>query len=331
MFKNLIQTSPFYLSADAAEGAEGAAKSDSATEGKIGDTEGVAAKADPEVGEAEAKPLFGMPSDDALFELEDEEPAAKPPAKAAEKPAAPAQEPEPKKVEEKAAAKPAAEPKPVEGAAQEPAKVEPAVTEVKPAPSADDTPAHQSYLEVLDKNATILQDQLSALYKIEEKDLENFAVEPAPALAKLAGKLHFNVIRAATALMMQQIPQLVMQTQQYSKAREEAEGAFWAANPNLDRATDKQLAEQYGQLYWQTNPKGTLEDFNKKVGLMVAAQTGKLQVQTTTTPPTAKPKANGSGPTFTPAAASAPRGARPKADPDDVWGRASDAMVEDLE
>lgn len=288
-----------------------------------------------------ASPLFGVPDDKAFFDLVDDEErdeattAAKEAAKETTK-TQPIAGDKPK-VEEKPGQKPVAaapkteEVKPKEDPAKaatpevKPAPVEgPAKAEVSPEKSRAAEEAEQSVLDVLDKNKDPLIAELGKMYALSKEDEEGLSVEPAPVLRKLAGQLHFNVLRAAMGMTMQMIPQLVQRTQEMVRVRTEMENKFFEAWPTLDRTADLPLIQAYSGVFWGANPKASVADFIKTVGSMVAAQTGKLVPGV----PPAEIKPPAKQPAFVPAGSGGgtPRAqAKPKVD-GDVWGNMADHL-----
>lgn len=305
------------------------------------DTSGGAPKAgDPATGFSETVEadndgaMFAMPSDEALFTLEtesEEAAASETPAKtpAGEKAATATT---PASGEQPA---PAAAPQPAPAAATTtPPTGTPAATPQQPAPQGQpqvEQPAapqapQPSILELLDQNRPALVAQLAKdVYAISDADAEAIGLVDKGPLERMAANLHVNVMRAQTAMLMQTLPSTVATIVERLGKVEEATAAFYAANPELDRKADHAVVEKYAQMFWQAHPKGTIEQFNKQVGMMAKAELNKLVATAAPTPAPGvqpKPVPRKQTPTFTPATPQGGAPASAKAAPvgDEVWG-----------
>lgn len=342
---NNTQLSGAFLSPDdgAGAGVSGEAPAPAAAETSApakGETENV--ESAPEA-DGDGK-MFAMPSDEALFSLEEEDepiPAKKPePAAGKETPVAPA------------AAAPAA-PKPGESApqatppapaaAQPPAEgtpgaqVPPAQAQQppvqQPVAQAHELP-HETFLKALDAGKDQILPQLAAQYTISDEDAEKLGIVDKTVLSGLAANLHYGVMRATTQMLLQTLGPAVTQIMENNNKVEGFIGKFYKENPELDRATDHELVTQYATMYWQRNPNGNAADMIKQVGTMAKAHLGKLVATVAPpsgqTPPGVQPKKvpPKMQPSFTPAQGG---GAAPaaKATPQqgDVWGALGDAML----
>jgi hypothetical protein len=235
-----------------------------------------------------------------------------------ESPEEPAQKAEPAKKEEPAKAeaeeKPEAEEKKAEpkaeekkeAASEEPAKEEKAEEPKAQAQVSDE--AKKSLVEQLDANRETVVEELSKLYSVSDEDMDAIVSDPEQgkvALQKLAANLHFNVLRQASALMQQQVPQMVTAMQTQQTQTQGVESAFVERWPELGQEALPQFW-QYAQLIASQNPNTPTKDVIEQVGSLLAAQAGKLKPAAAKAAP--KPQ---TPPAFSPAAASAPSTSEP--------------------
>lgn len=284
-----------------------------------GETTGFAAETEAD----DSTSMFAMPSDEALFSLEDEgepsptpaKPAAGTPAAEAGKETAPPVTP-PAAVPSAPAAAPVVPPSPAPAAAA-PAATPPVQPQAEAPAVATPQPGPADLLNLLDQGRASILPQLKAMYAISDADAEAIGIVDKGPLEQLAANLHFGVMRASVQMMLQTLPPLVNNMLTMRTREEEATSAFYAANPELSRGTDHEIVTRYANMFWQQFPQGTMADFTKQVGMMAKAHLGKLTAQTAapTTPPapgvTPKPvPPKQQKPSFTPASGS---GAAPAA------------------
>lgn len=168
---------------------------------------------------------------------------------------------------------------------------------------APETPAaaapvqEESFLAVLEKSAEKIVPELAKLYTLPEADAKNFTPEVQQSLKNLAGMLHFNVMRAAAAMIEKLTPGIVQQHSARTAARTESEAAFFAEWPQLTKE-HVPIIQKYGKLWQAANPQGKVEDYIKQVGAMAANELGLLGQPTAQIAaagakpaPAAKPKA----------------------------------------
>ena len=154
----------------------------------------------------------------------------------------------------------------------------------------------ESFTAVLEKSAEKIVPELAKLYTLPEADAKNFTPEVQQSLKNLAGTLHFNVMRAAAAMIEQLTPGIVQQHSARTAARTESETAFFTAWPQLTKE-HVPVIQKYGKLWQAANPQGKVEDYIKQVGAMAANELGLLGQPVAAlaaakgAPPAAKPKA----------------------------------------
>lgn len=137
-------------------------------------------------------------------------------------------------------------------------------------------------------------------FALTKEELELIETNPAVAIPRLASKVYFDAVEAATAAVHQYLPGIIRQTTQQSSQYEKNENTFFESWPGLkERKAD---VERIGLVYRQANPQATTEDFIKHVGMLASNILG---VPLPTPQSTAAPKAS-RAPAFVPAVGAVP-------------------------
>lgn len=209
-----------------------------------------------------------------LDELDGAEAPVKP---AAAKPAATETKPAAKPGEKPAAAAPVDPNKPIEPAKVEPAAKpgeEPAATPVKP----------QSFSEVLIASEKNVVPELAKLYSIPEEMSKHFTADQQPALKQMAAMVHFNVLRAAAAMIENLTPAMIDRHQAQTTVQNQGEQEFFTAWPQLNKPEHRATIVKYGKMYHAANPNIDRATYIKTVGLMAAAELGLVAAQVAAAP-----------------------------------------------
>lgn len=206
------------------------------------------------------------PDDDTGTEAPPQEPPSlvKPPEAPAAAPAPEAvKPPEAAPAAEPAKAPPAAPEKPV---AQEPQQPAP-----PPAPEAPQLSAEQMAEQAAKRRADFKKSLVNLYQPSVAENADKLISEPAEVLSNLAADLHMQVLESAVHGIMAQIPQIVAGHLQAIKAAEENEKAFFSTWPQLaeKRGEAMPLIQRFGNIYRQSNPAASKEDFIREVGSMV--------------------------------------------------------------
>lgn len=314
----------------------------------VGTTENVASTPDPDEGDQ-----FQMPSDEALFALDESGeveniPSTPTPKAGAESAPAPAAGQQPPAQGAPAAAQPGAATPPQAGQQPpvQPQPGAPAASGTQPPAQAQQPPAeqqppttqaelpHQVFIQAMDANKEQFLKELTGFYAVSDADAEKMGVLDGSVLSGLAANLHYNVMRSATQMMLQTLGPSITQIMDQKQRTDEFISKFYKENPELNRDTDHKLVTDYATMYWKQNPQGTAADMIKQVGTMAKAHLGKLVAQAQ--PPAAQPPSGVAPkkvppkmqPSFTPASAqgAAPAAGKAAPQPGDVWGAISDHL-----
>lgn len=122
----------------------------------------------------------------------------------------------------------------------------------------------QQYIDALAQNA----------YPISDEDMNAFLSGDGRQVSRALARVHVNAVGSVLRVVSQQMPMWVNNMLKYHQAATDSEGAFWTANPGLDRAQHKDLAWAAARAFRQMNPKADTATFHKVVGAMVAAAAG---------------------------------------------------------
>lgn len=137
----------------------------------------------------------------------------------------------------------------------------------------------------------LLADQV---YRVSEEEVAAFQEDPGKMLPQFAGRLHMQIMQAATMNVLRLMPQVLDNYNAQQTQGDKFKEAFYEANKDLNHAEHGQRVLQFGRMYRQANPQATNEQFINDVGAWVRTSLGLAQPvqpsqQQQQTPPPAAP------------------------------------------
>jgi hypothetical protein len=141
---------------------------------------------------------------------------------------------------------------------------------------------------------------------LTKEELELVETNPAEAIPRIAAKVYFDAVEAATAAVHQYLPGMIQQQTARIAQIGKNEEEFFSSWPAL--VDKKSEVERIGLVYRQANPQASKEDFIKHVGLMASNILG-VPLPTPKAPAAARAAA---APAFVPAVGAVPAGGAPK-------------------
>lgn len=198
---------------------------------------------------------------------------------------------------------PEVEPEPEKPTEPEPEKPEPEEDpEPEPEPEPELTAEEQQQRYIALRTQT--RDQLVDYYSqaISDDMVEDFQVDPRKVMSQLAADFALDLQDTFQRQLMQQVPQMIVQTQQRTTAAQKGESEFFGRWPQLEAHRDTVV--RLGQAYRQMNPQATREQFIAEVGaqamvahqIPIAGMGGDIEEEIVEDIPHTPPKAAGTAP-----------------------------------
>lgn len=184
---------------------------------------------------------------------------------------------------------PPPEPPPAE---EPPVEAAPATEEPPPEPPVEPPPIQQQQqpqVPAVDPQELRKHwvDTLEKFYTISDDDLQELESDPRKVLARVAAKVHAQVLNDAYQWQQRALPQLVGQLTQRQTKFAEASNAFFSANPDL-RGQDA-LVTQIAVAYRSMNPNASLTDASDAVARLSRAYLNKPTAPSPAAPPPSAP------------------------------------------
>jgi len=241
-------------------------------------------------------------------------------------PATPAQPPEAPRPPEVPTPPVAEVPAPEQPAAVPPGETPP-VQPVQPEPEAPTPPVQEAAPTgpSLEEQRTAALTELEKRYAFTEDDATAVLSEPEKVLPQFFGRLYMDVFENVLNSIQSALPQMVTQIQQQAELAGRDTQEFYGAWPKLKEHSE--TVNRLGQMYRQTFPQATKEQFIQDVGLQ-AMITLKLPLEGVQPPAqTPPPDEVVTVPPYTP-----PRGGPvtpPAQHPDNPWADMAEEYIQD--
>lgn len=147
--------------------------------------------------------------------------------------------------------------------------------EVAPEPEIEEVVTQQTPEEA-EAQVKALHEGFAKQYQLTEEQADQFLTDPAAALPMLAAQLHVNILSQVMQLMQTHLPQQITQVQQMTAKRQEVEGMFKTAWPDLDLAKPEisDVVTEASRLAKQRYPKADMPELIQKTGLIAHALMG---------------------------------------------------------
>lgn len=186
-------------------------------------------------------------------------------------------------------------------------KAEPEVAtkpEVQPEPVAEE-PVTPQTPEEAEAQVKALHEGFAKQYQLTEEQADQFLTDPAVALPMLAAQLHVNILSQVMQLLQNHLPQQITQVQQMTAKRQEVEGLFKQAWPDLDLGKPEisDVVTEASRLAKQRYPKADMSELIQKTGLIAHALMGTVPQGQGAAPAPAAPAARPNPVSPTPAGA----------------------------
>ena len=114
---------------------------------------------------------------------------------------------------------------------------------------------------------------LEKLYEMDEETAAAFDENPKEVLAKIAGRLHFDVMMSTYNAVLAAMPSSVGQVLNAANAAQSAETQFFERWPQLKEAKPDVVRSAI-QAYRSANPTASMEDAIEKAGMLAMIQAG---------------------------------------------------------
>jgi hypothetical protein len=122
--------------------------------------------------------------------------------------------------------------------------------------------------------------KLQEMYKLSEQEVQDFQTNPGEAIPKLAAEMHYKVMMALHASVMELVPQMLQSEMRQQTLRTQHEDTFYGRWPQLKeaKAKDPQKVEatinEAIRAYRVANPKVTMAELVEKVGFLAMMTLG---------------------------------------------------------
>lgn len=141
------------------------------------------------------------------------------------------------------------------------------------------TPEQQAQ-QLADFNERAVDLLANQVYQVSEEEVTAFQEDPGKMLPQFAGRLHMQIMQAATMNVLRLMPQVLDNYNAQQKQGDSFKNAFYAANKDLNHEEHGQRVLQFGRMYRQANPQATNEQFINDVGAWVRTSLGLTQPAT---------------------------------------------------
>jgi hypothetical protein len=141
-------------------------------------------------------------------------------------------------------------------------------------------------VQQLSQNRDAIISQLAASrFALSKEEAEEFDTNPAGAISKMAGRVHYEAVNAALLHIQNFVPMIAASVMQRLSQAQEAERAFYDSNKALDRAKHGADVSQFFGAFRAANPKMTQADLASMVAAAVMAKYGLTAQPAIPTPP----------------------------------------------
>jgi len=196
---------------------------------------------------------------------------------------------------------PAASPTP---AAAQPPSPAPAPQEGAPsAPQASVPSDPGQMLEMLEKNAKEVIDNLAASpqFALSNDEATLLETNPAQAVPRILARTYYQAVNATLAHINNLVPGMIDRHTRLMKAQQENEDAFYGKFPTIKKDLHGADVARFAQIFKQQNPQMTKDDFFAMVGAAVMAKHGLMNAPSAPAAPVGATPSTPATPPFTPA------------------------------
>lgn len=111
-------------------------------------------------------------------------------------------------------------------------------------------------------------------FALSPEDVANLEADVTTSIPRLLARTQVDTMVSLLTHMGRSVPLMVQRYMEVSKARTEAEGAFYSRWPDIDQAKHAQLVQQYAVTLRAMHPQMSTQEMIEKVGpmVMMAAQ-----------------------------------------------------------